>query len=113
MKKITNNSYPGLSASEVYLIYRPLGCTTYVQDTIAGNLNNIDQEKFTNYLVRFPEDIVRRRAGYILEIAGMNGILLDKLAKALPDTASFITLNPDKVSRRGRTSSRWGVIDNG
>jgi predicted transcriptional regulator of viral defense system len=66
-----------------------------------------DREKFLEYLALFPNAYVRKRAGYILDSAG---IKTGRLVEAI-NPMSIMTLYNGK-SRKGRIDKKWGIIIN-
>ena len=53
-----------------------------------------------------------RRIGLLLEQAGVDGRLLRKLEKKLPESTGLIPWIPT-LPRRGSINRRWGVVVNG
>ncbi len=94
-------------------IYKPAASFEEMRKVVAGSLDRIDVKKFISYLSRYPEAAVRKRAGYIMEKAGIKKSLLDKLNKTIKKNSSYIPLNPFNKSREGKTDKTWRVILNG
>ena len=97
----------------VDFIYRPQGTSGNVREVIKDNIEGIDQSKFVRYLNRFPVNAVRRRAGYMLEGLGYPKNLLEKIKRNIGKRGSYVVLNSDNPSRKGKVDKEWGVIING
>jgi len=126
--KIKENRYYGIkeiniSGETVYIsdkertlvdyIYKPAASFEEMWKVVAGNLGGIDVKKFISYLAQYPEAAVRKRAGYIMEKAGIKKSLIDKLNRTIRKNGSYIPLNPLNKSRTGKIDKTWRVIING
>ena len=71
---------------------------------------NVDIKKLIKYAAKFPNISVRKRIGFVLELAGVEDLSLEPLFMSVMQT-SLITLYPSK-SRRGRINKKWKLIEN-
>ena len=78
-------------------------------------LNNHSKQKvdkFIKYLLRFPIISVRKRAGFYLENLGCRNPLMKKLKKSIATRETYIVLNPQNKSRKGKINKEWKIIVN-
>lgn len=99
--------------SLVDFIYKPIGSWENVQEIIKEQIKNINLEKFIDYLYKFPVIAVRKRAGYILELAGVNLEELNRLKSSIGKNSSYAPFNPFIRSRKGTVNKDWKIILNG
>ena len=96
----------------VDFVYNPLGSFDNLKEVLISNAPKIDMEKFAEYLVKYPEMAVRKRAGYILEKAGTGARFLKKIKKTFDPDASKVVLNPFNKSGKGKIDRNWGLLIN-
>lgn len=70
----------------------------------------IDTAKLIKYALKFPDAVIAKRIGFILEKAGLSGRKIAPLLKAAKKT-SLINLYPSK-SRKGKINKKWMLIEN-
>jgi len=99
--------------SLVDFIYKPIGLWENVQEVIREQIKKINIEKFVDYLYKFPVIAVRKRAGYMLELAGVNSERLSRLKLSIGKNNSYAPFNPFIKSRKGSVNKEWKVILNG
>ena len=97
----------------VDFIFKPMGSWKNVQSVINGQINNIDLQKLIHYLKKYPVAAVRKRAGLMLERAGVFPKDLTKLKKSIGAKNTYINFNPFNKSRKGKVNQDWKVIING
>ncbi len=96
----------------VDFVHNPLGSMRNFEIALKDNIKNIDVEKFIEYLVQFPVVSVRKRAGFLLEEAGISKQKLTPLRKAIGTKRVLTPLDPYKKSRKGKINKEWKVIVN-
>ena len=99
--------------SLVDFIYKPIGSWENVQEVVKKQVKNINIDKFISYLFRFPVIAIRKRAGYMLESAGVNLEALSILKSSLGKKNSYTIFNPFIKSRKGAVNKDWKIILNG
>ena len=72
--------------------------------------DNVDIKKLVKYAAKFSNIAVRKRIGFVLELAGISDKFLKPLVMSVNQT-SLISLYPSE-SRRGKINKRWKVIEN-
>ena len=97
----------------VDFIFKPMGSWENVQAVINGQIGKIDIQKFIRYLIKFPVAAVRKRAGLMLERAGVPQKDLAELKKSIGAKNTYINFNPFVKSRKGKVNQCWKVIING
>ncbi|MCK4322557.1 hypothetical protein KAX08_08595 [candidate division WOR-3 bacterium] len=97
----------------VDFIFYPIGSFENIKNVIRNNIKEIDLAKFIKYLNRFPVNAVRKRAGYLLEEIGCPQNLLEKVKMKIGGKTSYVVLNPDNPTRKGKVNKNWGIIING
>jgi predicted transcriptional regulator of viral defense system len=97
----------------VDFISNPMGSWGNVQAVVSEQIASIDLQKFIRYLIRFPVMSVRKRAGIMLERAGVLPKELIKLKRSIGKGNSYTVFNPFIKSRKGKISQGWKVILNG
>jgi predicted transcriptional regulator of viral defense system len=97
----------------VDLIFNPISSWEEVQKIYKNNLNKVDLDKLSSYIIKFPVGSVRKRAGYILETSGCPDKYLNKIKKSLGNKSSYDCFNPFKKTRFGTINKEWGLILNG
>lgn len=97
----------------VDFIFRPMGAWENVQSVINKQINNIDIQKFINYLAKYPSVAVRKRGGFMLEKAGVSQTDLSNLKKSIGPENSYTNFNPFIKSRKGKVNQDWKLILNG
>lgn len=117
IKKIKiNDEFVSISDQErslVDFIYKPIGSWENVQEVIKKQIKKINIEKFIGYLYKFPVIAVRKRAGYMLELAGVNSEGLSRLKSSIGKKNSYAPFNPFIKSREGTVNKDWKIILNG
>jgi len=117
IKKIKiDEEYVSISDKErslVDFIFNPIGSWGSVQEVINEQVKNIDVEKFVRYLIKFPVIAVRKRAGLMLERAGVSLEELSRLKSSIGSKNSYTSFNPFIKSRKGSVNQDWKVILNG
>ena len=96
----------------VDFIYNPIGSFEILKQILAQNIKKISAGKFIEYLIRFPEASVRKRAGYLLEQLNYPKNSLAKLKRSLGDPGTYVVLNTFNKSRKGKINKDWGLIVN-
>jgi len=99
--------------SLVDFISNPIGSWENVQKVIEEQIKRIDIGKFVLYLRKFPVIAVRKRAGFILESAGVRSEEFYKLKSSIGKENSYAPFNPFIKSRKGSVNKEWKVILNG
>ena len=94
-------------------IFNPMGSWENVQAVINEQFDKIDLQKFVRYLAKFPVAAVRKRAGLMLERAGVLPKELIKLKRSTGKKNSYTTFNPFIKSRKGKVNQEWKLIING
>ena len=97
----------------VDFIFNPMGSWENVQTVINEQFDKVDLQKFVCYLVRFPVAAVRKRAGLMLERAGVLPKELIKLKGSTGKKNSYTAFNPFIKSRKGKVNQEWKLIING
>jgi len=97
----------------VDFIFKPMGSWKNVQSVINEQINNIDLQKFIQYLIKYPVVAVRKRAGLMLEKAGVSLNNLTLLGRSIGSKNTYVTFNPFVKSRKGKVNQDWNVIING
>lgn len=97
----------------VDFVYKPMGSWDNVQSVINEQINKIDLQKFIRYLIKYPVAAVRKRAGLMLERAGISLNDLTLLRKSIGPKNTYINFNPFIKSRKGKVNQDWKVILNG
>jgi predicted transcriptional regulator of viral defense system len=117
IKKIKiDEEYVSISDQErslVDFISQPLGSWGNVQEVINEQIKKIDVKKFVRYLNKFPVIAVRKRAGLMLERAGVSLEELSRLKSSIGRDNSYAPFNPFIKSRKGAVNQDWKVILNG
>ncbi len=97
----------------VDFIFKPMGAWENVQSVINEQTGKIDLQKFVRYLIKFPVVAVRKRAGVMLEKAGVSPKDLIKLKQSIGAKNTYVNFNPFIKSRKGKINQDWKVIING
>ena len=97
----------------VDFIFKPMGSWKNVQSVINEQIDKIDLQKFIRYLIKFPVAAVRKRAGFMLERAGVSLKDLTELKKSIGAKNTYIIFNPFIKFRKGKVNQNWKVIING
>ncbi|NQT22450.1 MAG: hypothetical protein HQ579_03310, partial [Candidatus Omnitrophica bacterium] len=97
----------------VDFIFKPMGSWENVQSVVDEQVNNIDLQKFIRYLIKYPVVVVRKRAGLMLERAGVSPKILTKLKQSIGAKNTYVNFNPFINSRKGKVNQDWKVIING
>lgn len=117
IKKIKiDEEYVSISDKErslVDFISKPIGSWGNVQEVINEQIKKIDVKKFVRYLNKFPVIAVRKRAGFMLERAGVSSEALCRLKSYIGGDNSYSPFNPFIKSRKGAVNQDWKVILNG
>ncbi|MBE3095259.1 MAG: hypothetical protein IMZ52_09535, partial [Actinobacteria bacterium] len=117
IKKIRiDEEYVSISDKErslVDFISKPIGSWGNVQEIINEQIKKIDMKKFVRYLNKFPVIAVRKRAGFMLERAGIPSEELCRLKLSIGRDNSYAPFNPFIKSRKGVVNQDWKVILNG
>lgn len=117
IKKIKiDQEYVSISDKErslVDFISNPIGLWGNVQEVINEQIKKIDVKKFVRYLIKFPVIAVRKRAGLMLERAGVSLDELSRLKSSIGGKNSYASFNPFIKSRKGIVNQYWKVILNG
>ena len=117
IKKIKiDEEYVSISDKErslVDFIFNPIGSWGDVQEVVNEQIEKIDVKKFVRYLIRFPVIAVRKRAGLMLERAGVSLEELSRLKSSMGSENSYTPFNPFVKSRKGTVNQDWKVILNG
>jgi len=117
IKKIKiDEEYVSISDKErslVDFISKPIGSWGNVQEVINKQIKKIDVKKFVRYLNKFPVIAVRKRAGFMLERAGVSLEELSRLKSSIGRDNSYSPFNPFIKSRKGAVNQDWKVILNG
>jgi len=117
IKKIKiDEEYVSISDKErslVDFISKPIGSWGNVQEVINEQIKKIDVKKFVRYLNKFPVIAVRKRAGFMLERAGVSLEELSRLKSSIGRDNSYSPFNPFIKSRKGAVNQDWKVILNG
>ena len=117
IKKIKiDEEYVSISDKErslVDFISKPIGSWGNVQEVINEQSKKIDVKKFVRYLNKFPVIAVRKRAGFMLERAGVSLEELSRLKSSIGRDNSYSPFNPFIKSRKGAVNQDWKVILNG
>jgi len=117
IKKIKiDEEYVSISDKErslVDFISKPIGSWGNVQEVINEQIKKIDVKKFVRYLNKFPVIAVRKRAGFMLERAGVSSEALCRLKSSIGRDNSYSPFNPFIKSRKGAVNQDWKVILNG
>ncbi len=126
--KIRENRYYGITDIEVDgekisvsdrertlvdYVYRPSASFKEMFMVVSEMAGKIDIEKFAGYLIRYPEAAVRKRAGYIMEKAGVRDSILKKINDSIKKNDTYISLNPSGSGRAGVIDKKWRVIISG
>lgn len=93
-------------------IFNPMGSWKNVQGVLDEQISKIDLNKFVRYLIRFPVAAVRKRAGVMLERAGISAKYLDRLKASIKRNNTYVVFNPFIKSRKGKVNKNWKVIFN-
>ncbi len=117
IKKIRiDEEYVSISDKErslVDFIFKPIGSWGNIQEVINEQIKKIDVKKFVRYLIKFPVIAVRKRAGFMLERAGVSSEELSRLKSSIGRDNSYAPFNPFIKSRKGAVNQVWKVILNG
>jgi len=117
IKKIKiDEEYVSISDKErslVDFISNPVSSWGNVQEVINEQIKKIDIKKFVRYLIKFPVIAVRKRAGFMLERAGVSLEELSRLKSSIGSKNSYAPFNPFIKSRKGAINQDWKVILNG
>ena len=97
----------------VDFIFNPVGSWGNVEIVVKEQLEEINIDKLIRYLIKFPVESVRKRAGVILENLDVAKNKLDFLKSSLTNKNTYVTFNPFEKSRKGKVNSAWKVIING
>ena len=97
----------------VDFIYKPMGSWENVQSVISEQINKIDLQKFIRYLIKYPVIAIRKRAGLMLERAGISLNDLILLRRSIGSKNTYVNFNPFVKSRKGKVNKDWKVILNG
>lgn len=97
----------------VDFIFKPMGSWENVQLVISGQIGKIDIPKFIRYLIKFPVAAIRKRAGLMLEKAGISSKDLTQLKRSIGAKNTYVIFNPFIKSRKGKVNQDWKVIING
>lgn len=96
----------------VDFMYNPMGAFASMGTVLKDNIDEIDLEKFVDYLIRFPVVSVRKRVGHFLEEIGCKNALLEKLRKNIGGKDTYVVLDPSNKSRKGKINKEWKIIVN-
>lgn len=96
----------------VDFMYNPMGSFASMGTVLKDNIDEIDLEKFVNYLIRFPVVSVRKRVGLFLEEIGCKNALLEKIKKNIGGKDTYVVLDPSNKSRKGKINKEWKIIVN-
>jgi len=96
----------------VDLLYKPIGTFQTTQDIFRNQFTTINQKKFIDYLIRFPNETTQKRAGFLLDLIGCEKKLIHKLKSHITQNESYVTLDPNNKSRKGPVNKEWKIIDN-
>ncbi len=96
----------------VDFMYNPMGSFAGMGRVLKDNIDEIDLEKFVDYLIRFPIVSVRKRAGFFLGEIGCKNALLEKLRKNIGGKDTYVVLDPSNKSRKGKINKEWKIIVN-
>ena len=117
IKKIKiDEEYISISNKErslIDFISNPISSWGNVQEVINEQTKKIDMKKFVRYLIKFPVVAVRKRAGLMLERAGVSSEELSRLKSSIGRDNSYAPFNPFIKSRKGAVNQDWKVILNG
>jgi predicted transcriptional regulator of viral defense system len=94
------------------LIYNPPGSFSIMKSILIENIDKMDLNKFSKYLAKYPIRAIMKRAGYILENYGINSEQVNKMKKELVNDPTYVVLNPEKKSRKGKINKDWKLIIN-
>jgi predicted transcriptional regulator of viral defense system len=97
----------------VDFISNPMGSWGNVQSVINDQVNSIDLQKFVRYLMKYPVVAVRKRAGLMLERAGVSFKDLIQLKQSIGSKTTYVNFNPFIKSRKGKINQDWKLIING
>lgn len=84
-----------------------------IEKIIKQNMNDIDFDKFLQYLAKYQTKAVVKRAGYFMQNIGIKDEKLEKIKQKFKDSKSYVVLNPRLKERKGRINKDWKVILNG
>ncbi len=104
-----------ISAKERTLVdfmYNPMGSFASMGTVLKDNIDEIELEKFIDYLIRFPIVSVRKRAGFFLEEIGCKNAIIEKLRKNIGGKDTYVVLDPSNKSRKGKINKDWKIIVN-
>ena len=79
-----------------------------VAKCMQNSWREIDKKKFAEYLIRFGNKSLCARAGYLIELLGLE-CGMEKLLKNKPKC--FVKLNP-RLRAVGKYNRKWGIIEN-
>ncbi len=97
----------------VDFIYKPVGSSEAIEQTLKDNIRIIDVDKFIEYLCRFPVVSVRKRAGYYLDKFDWLKPRLGKLKRSIGNrNNTYVVLDPSNPSRKGTVNKDWRIIVN-
>ena len=96
----------------VDFVYNPIGTFGNLKATIKNSIEKIDINKFVDYLIQFPVMAVRKRAGYILEEAGVPAAKLKKLKESIGGAKGYVVIDPMKKSLKGKVNTGLRIIVN-
>ncbi|GAJ06075.1 unnamed protein product, partial [marine sediment metagenome] len=99
--------------SLIDFIFNPIGSWGDVQEVVNEQIEKIDVKKFVRYLIKFPVIAIRKRAGLMLERAGVSLEELSLLKSSIGSKNSYTPFNPFVKSRKGTVNQDWKVILNG
>ena len=96
----------------VDFVYNPLGSLENIRQVLSSQIQRIDIDKFTRYLIKFPTVAVQKRAGYLMQQSGYPEIYLTRVKKSIGNDQTFVALDPIKKSKSGNINNEWKVIVN-
>lgn len=96
----------------VDLIYNPPGSFEQMKGVLKDNIQKIDIEKFISYLIKFPSKAVIKRAGYLMERYDCKKKLIQKIKSNLGNKNTYVVLNPENQTRKGKLNKDWKLIIN-
>ena len=96
----------------VDLIYNPPGSFENMKKIFEESIRKVNLEKFIKYLIKFPSKAVIKRAGYLLESFGYSDKQIQKLKNNLGNKKTYVVLNPEDQSRKGKINKNWKLIIN-
>ncbi|MCO5240999.1 MAG: hypothetical protein M9904_13195 [Chitinophagaceae bacterium] len=85
------------------------GGITEIAKAIHKSKDKIDFNKLLEYAKRFKSQAVIKRLGFLLELLGIENLVIDKLQKLRSN--SFVALEPS-YPKEGKTIFRWAIQQN-